>query len=390
MAAFEVAILGGGPAGCATALALVQRGIRPVLLVEGRGYDAVRIGETLPPEARAVLERLGLWPGFLAEKHEPCLGSCSSWGEDALGYNDFLFNPLGNGWHLDRRRFDAFLARRAARCGAQVRGGMASLVDGAPAEGGFRLGIRDGGGRLEAVEARFVVDATGAHASFARAIGARKVFVDQLQCVIGFFQMPSSAGFPHLTVLEAVEYGWWYAARLPEGRIVVAAASDPQLVKAIGLHRRQGWRERLDATAHLAPALAGCRLIGDSVRICGASSFLLEPTAGQGWLAVGDAASAYDPIASRGICKALLDGERAAQTIAACRRGDDEAPERYRSAVAGEFAQYLEGRRYFYAMEKRWPASAFWTNRRARGRLSGGAVRAAPSGQGMRIASAAS
>jgi hypothetical protein len=78
------------------------------------------LAKAFPPDIRTVLQQLGVWQAFLAQGHEPCLGSCSSWGTDTLGYNDFLFNPLGNGWHLDRRRFDAFLAQEAVKSGVAL------------------------------------------------------------------------------------------------------------------------------------------------------------------------------------------------------------------------------------------------------------------------------
>ena len=56
-----------------------------------------------------MFRSLGIWDDFVAEGHAPCLGSRSAWGDNRLGYNDYLYNPHGQGWHLDRRRFDAFL-----------------------------------------------------------------------------------------------------------------------------------------------------------------------------------------------------------------------------------------------------------------------------------------
>src|SRR3954452_14772109 len=105
---FDVVIVGGGPAGCATALALAERRSLRVLLVEAGRYQTARVGESIPPDTSAVLQALGIWHDFVREGHAPCLGSCSSWGDVALVYNYFLFNPLGYGLHLERQRFDAF------------------------------------------------------------------------------------------------------------------------------------------------------------------------------------------------------------------------------------------------------------------------------------------
>jgi len=105
---YDVVVLGGGPAGCAAAIALRQHEVDRVLVVEAGHYEAERIGEGIPPDTRTLLQRLGVWNEFLKEGHDACLGSCSSWGTAELGFNDFLFNPLGNGWHLERKRFDFF------------------------------------------------------------------------------------------------------------------------------------------------------------------------------------------------------------------------------------------------------------------------------------------
>ena len=116
----RAAIQSGVAPSFAAALTLAGQGVEKVLVVESSAYEQPRIGESIPPDSRHLFAELGLLEAFLAEGHEPCLGSCSSWGADELGYNDFLFNPYGNGWHLDRRRFDAFLAD--ARAGDFTRG----------------------------------------------------------------------------------------------------------------------------------------------------------------------------------------------------------------------------------------------------------------------------
>ena len=118
-------MLGGGPAGAAAAITLARAG-RSVVVIEKSHYEQPRIGETLPPAARPLLARLAVWEPFLAAGHLPSPGVLSVWGDDELYENHFIFNPYGQGWHLDRQRFDRMLARAArhagasAYCGAQV------------------------------------------------------------------------------------------------------------------------------------------------------------------------------------------------------------------------------------------------------------------------------
>ena len=106
-------MLGGGPAGAATALELARRG-RDVVLLEATRFDGPRVGETLPPEANPLLRRLGVWDAFLASRPLASPGTVSAWGSPRPAETDFVANPHGNGWHVDRNRFDRMLCAAAA------------------------------------------------------------------------------------------------------------------------------------------------------------------------------------------------------------------------------------------------------------------------------------
>lgn len=382
---YDVAIVGGGPAGCATALALCQQGISKILVVESGYYETIRIGESIPPDTRVLLQDLGILEDFLKENHETCFGSCSSWGDDGLGYNDFVFNPYGNGWHLDRRRFNAFLAQKAVERGVKLHCGTKVQSCDRILSEGFQLQLVGENKQTRTVTTSFLVDATGARGSFAKSLGARKLFLDQLICAIAFFDLPPDSHFSKLTLLEAVEYGWWYVAKLPNNMLATVVASEPSILKETGLHRMENWLAYLKETKHVSKELADCSAIENlSVSlasqakrqepiVCAAPSFRLDRTTGNGWLAVGDAASAFDPISSQGIYKALWDGLEAAKAIASYLR-ECRGLEEYESLIVSRFDNYLTQRNYFYQMERRWLASPFWQQRQERTGLEKGDV----------------
>jgi flavin-dependent dehydrogenase len=83
------------------------------------------------------------------------------------------------------------------------------------------------------------------------------------------------------------------------------------------------------------------------------------------WLAVGDSAMAFDPLASQGIAKALDHGKRAAAAIAEQLGGGASFPERFACDLEREYAAYRATRADYYRMEKRWPGSMFWKRRHA-------------------------
>lgn len=358
-------MLGGGVAGCAAALALRCRGIDDILIVEAGTYGGYQIGETIPPDARLLLEQLALWESFAGEGHEPCLGSRSAWGGELVGYNDFLFNPHGVGWHLDRKKFGAFMAEAAERNGAELKVGVRFVSAEREAGGAFELLLKTGEGP-QRVQAQFVIDATGASSRFARLMGARPLLHDRLLWIGAVLEGPAAMDRSRLTMIEAVEYGWWYAAGVPGQRVVVGAITDAETNKRVMLHRPDMWLLHLDKTRHMAAWLAGSRIGNRRLTIRAAPSFVLDRVCGSNWLAVGDAASAYDPIVSQGIYKALFEGLQSAAAIARHFAGVGPAVAEYQESVVARFNDYLKTRSHLYGCERRWPSSSFWRNRARR------------------------
>jgi flavin-dependent dehydrogenase len=360
---YDVVILGGGPAGAATALMLRQHAPQlTVALVERSHYEGLRIGETLPPTVQPLLEQLGVWDAFLADGHLAAYGSCSAWGSDRLEENEFIYNPIGRGWHLDRRRFDALLARSAEAAGVTVRYGAKFTGSARTDTGQWKLKLRTESGEDLAWTASMVADATGRRAHFAGAQGVKQVRMDQLVGTAVFFSLPDDRPRPDTyTLVEAVPDGWWYSALVPEGKIAVVYMTDADLLRTQRVNTPGAWFERLAATRHTQARVAGASQQG-TLTVQVAYSHRLEQMSGEGWLAVGDAAMTYDPLSSLGIFKGLRSGIMAAYAIGDQLTGIDGFT-KYNTIMAAEFEGYLETRMDFYRQEQRWPDSPFWRRR---------------------------
>ena len=338
----DVAIVGAGPAGSACALTL--RAHAPslsVALFEASRFETPRLGETLPPAARTLLDQLGVFEAFRASRHREVHGTASAWGSARPIDNDFVSFAHGPGWHLDRTAFDRMLAEEAEKRGVAVR--MGTPVH-----------------ELD-LDARFVVDATGSAAVATRAFGARFVTIDHLVSFVRFYDSAGD-GDPR-TLVEAFSDGWWYTAALPNGGRVIACMTDADIARRMSLSEEAAWEAAVDAMPLIGAIARKASGAGDIVARS-TESRRLEPPCGDGWLAAGDAASRFDPLSSQGITKALRSGIFAAYAI-----GDlladhtDRGLRGYERFIRAEFEAYRAARATNYGNEQRWPESAFWTRR---------------------------
>lgn len=360
---YDVIVVGGGPAGSATAMSLVQAGVRSVLLLEASQYRQSRVGESLIPDVRQCFNRLAMSHEFLDACHVRTPGTASSWGSGTLGYNDFVCHPLGNGWHLDRRAFDHHLALTAAERGVEVCVNCrCQEVTDTTAGSGLRVTVKTDAGHRQ-VETGYIVDATGLSARIARQQGAHRTIADQLTVIYGYFSLPESSAPGDQTLLEACEYGWWYRSRLPDNKMIVSVSCDSSYFSRQRLHNWQCWLDCLAGTRYLSGGLCGARFDPASLKSTATVTGRLWPQYGPGWMAVGDAATSVDPVLGIGIVKSLDDGINAGLVIAKALAGDRTAGDQHQALRDQWYRDYLQQHQYLYGLERRWPDSEFWRQR---------------------------
>lgn len=354
--AYDVIVIGGGPAGTSTAIQLSRQGFK-VAVLERTSYLPARIGETLPASASSLLAAIGIQSGSLEDALAPSSGVVSIWNSETAHEQRFDLQS-GPGWHLDRNRFDTTLAEIAASSGVRMRANS-NVLHCDSTVGGWEMCVENEG-KLSLMLSRWAVDATGPAAWLAQRCGAKRIRWDHLVGVAGFGASRTS---DDRTFLEAVSNGWWYAAQLPNGRCVATYLTDSELLPKNRTALRSFWKMQLRQTSLISSVIGDTV---DSLKTVPANSSILSKVMGTNWIAVGDAAATYDPLSAVGISKALENACDAAIAISDAMNSQFARLQEYAKRIDFQFEEYLIKRHYYYSQVERWPDSSFWRTRQVR------------------------
>jgi flavin-dependent dehydrogenase len=354
---FDVIVVGSGPAGCVAAIAAARQE-NSVLLVSRGDQRTSRAGDSLAPRGALLLRELNLWESLHCEAHCCLPAMASAWEGELPVVTDQTFHPYGPWWHVDRQVFDAGLLRAAEREGVEIRYGhfvgseSRFLIDDA------LVAIRETNG-LSRYRTGYMIDATGRTSAVARAAGVERDVNDQLVALVAEATVNGSRATSML--VEATPTGWWYSAPLTRDRLVVMFFTDRDLIPWDHVGLPLLWKSALRAARHTAARLVNVSCSNPKLTI--ASSSRLSRWAGQGWLAVGDAAMTFDPLSSEGLAKSIETGLGGGLAASQHLAGEAAAVSTFAEALKRKYSDYLETRSKVYQRVNRWPTCDFWRRR---------------------------
>jgi flavin-dependent dehydrogenase len=289
--AYDLAILGGGPAGAAAGIVARDKGMR-VVLFDRAPEPTQRPGETLHPGAAVLFERLGVADsiGKLAglrphqiETRWANYRSLDPYGNDHRG--------VWRGYQISRAELDRALLHRFTELGGEIVRPVANLAPIVENDGHI-TGIAFGGGRTSTSMA---IDATGQRCIFQRTLDlVRRRISPPLVATYGYV----AGDFGPTPLFEGGAEGWAWIAQVQPNQIAWVRLSF-------------GGEVQLDPPRQIAqlPPISKSGAADVSWRIA-------EQLAGRGWFLAGDAACSLDPAGSHGVLRALMSGMMAGEYAA--------------------------------------------------------------------------
>ena len=309
-------VIGGGPAGTATAIRAARAGLDVLLADRATFPRGKACAEYLSPEAARDLEELGVLAEVEAAGALRLEGMriVSDDGAAVTGRfaGDHPYAPYRPyGLAVRRTVLDTLLLRAAERAGATVREGVA-LERVTVEDGAVRGAALRGGGGSWTERSRVLVGADGLNSRVARTLGLarrgrprRLALVAHLAGVRGMGRVGEMFCGP----------GWYIGVAALDGGVCNAAMVVPFADRtAIARDRDAYFRGRLASLPELAERTARAEIVRD-VLIAGPFARSARRAVVDGALLAGDAAEFFDPFTGEGIFAALRSGALAAETI---------------------------------------------------------------------------
>jgi geranylgeranyl reductase family protein len=312
---YDVAIIGGGPAG-STAAALLARAGRRVIVFERERFPRFHIGESLLPFSMKAFTRLGLHEkflraGFIKKFGGEFFSACSNEGTKFY-FKDAYRSQTDHSYQVTRADFDKVLLDHAAESGAEVHE-ETSVKSVEFANEHVDLAIANG----KSIRARYIIDASGRNSVLGTKFNIKKTYehLKKLSIFAHYDGVWRPEGIDAtLTVLIRGIDRWFWIIPLTAERTSIGVVLDSEAFRSSKQTPEDFLEQALLEQPVIMQRMRDARRVSE-VHVAADFSYRSTQLYGDRWLLAGDAAGFVDPIFSSGVFLAVFSGELAADAL---------------------------------------------------------------------------
>ncbi|MGB8352432.1 MAG: NAD(P)/FAD-dependent oxidoreductase [Chthoniobacteraceae bacterium] len=334
---YDVAIIGGGPAGSTAATFLARNGHK-VIVLEKEKFPRFHIGESLLPYSMGAFERLGVrekldarfLPKYGAEISSTCGTHIAK-----FYFRDGFRTPPPQAYQVTRSEFDKILLDHSAENGAEVREetSVENLVFG---ENEVGITVKNAG-QTQQISARYIIDCSGRSSVIGTYFKLRQNYANLKKfSVFAHYEnvaRDDGSDGTFIRIIRGVSY-WFWMIPLTATKMSIGIVMDIADFKAL----KKSPEAMLEESLREQPMV--WNRMGNATRVTevySVSDYSYRNTSlyGDRWLLAGDAAGFIDPVFSTGVFLAIRSGEAAADAIGAVLKKPASRPAVFKKYQAG-------------------------------------------------------